>query len=517
MFDLSRRAVTETSYASDCVQNSALRSASSNLSLSPLALAVRTTMVGASLCLATGVSQAASIIVTSNTDNSGTCRLRDAIRSVNLGAVSNSCVNTSSEAFGINDTITFANPGIIVLGGEGELLIEKSVVINASTVSGVTIDANQNSRVMKTANQTSVTLTNLTLTGGNASDGGAIYGGEGVEITMVDSTVTGNESSGFGGGLFVYGYGSSVNIVNSEFSNNVADSDGGAIYLEQDGGNTLTLTNSRIVNNVATRDEGGGIWSAGYDDVISLTDSVVMNNTAGTQGGGIYLEDGTLTLTNTSISGNSSTESGGGVYGSSSSTITVLNSTISGNSAAEQGGGIFADSDYLTLTNSTVSGNTADQQGGGIYTGANTTLSHSTVANNTNGIAYIGAGVYSSGELTLTNSILADSIGGEDCAAFGSVIADAQSIVEDGNCGSFRSGDPGLLPLANNGGRTLTHALADDSIAINTGNNATCVARDQRGFTRNDRACDVGAFEVQDDGGFFVIPLKNGKVVVIPE
>ena len=99
----------------------------------------------------------------------------------------------------------------------------------------------------------------------------------------------------------------------------------------------------------------------------------------------------------------------------------------------------------------------------------------------------------------------------------GSVIADAQSIVENGFCGSFRSGDPGLLPLTNNGGRTLTHALADDSIAINTGNNATCVARDQRGFTRNDRECDVGAFEVQDDGGFFVIPLKNGKVVVIPD
>lgn len=462
-------------------------------------------------------AQAATITVNNLGDAGEGCTLREAIASVNAGANSSGCSSSNGEPFGSNDTITFANPGTIVLGSEGELVVDKSVVINASTVSGVTIDASQNSRVMKTANQTSVTLTNLTLTGGNASDGGAIYGGEGVEITMVDSTVTGNESSGFGGGLYVYGHGSSVNIVNSEFSNNVAGTDGGAIYLSQEGGNTLTLTNSRIVNNVATNDEGGGIWSAGYDDVISLTDSVVMNNTAGTQGGGIYLLDGTLTLTNTTISGNSSAESGGGVYGSSSSNITALNSTISGNSTAEQGGGIFADSDYLTLTNSTVSGNTADQQGGGIFTGAITTLSHSTVANNTNGIGYTGAGVYSSGELTLTNSILADSIGGEDCANFGSVIADAQSIVEDDFCGSFRSGDPGLLPLANNGGRTLTHALADDSIAINTGNNTTCAARDQRGFTRNDRACDVGAFEVQDDGGFFVIPLKNGKVVVIPD
>lgn len=464
-------------------------------------------------------AQAATITVNNLGDAGEGCTLREAIERINLsGEVDNGC-SSQFTAFGTNDTITFANPGTIVLGGEqGELLIEKSVSINASAVSGVTIDANQNSRVMRTDNETSVTLTNLTLTGGSASgNGGAIFGGEGVELTMVDSTATGNESGGFGGGLYVSGYESSVNIVNSEFSNNVTRNDGGAIYLYQSGGNTLTLTNSTVVNNVATRDEGGGIWSGGYDDVISLTDSVLMNNTAGTQGGGIYLNQGTLTLSNTSISGNSSTESGGGIYGDDGPTITVLNSTISGNSTAEQGGGIFAGAGSLSLTNSTVSGNTADRQGGGIFAGDTAALSHTTVANNTGGAGYFGAGVYSSGELTLTNSILAGSMGRADCADFGSVIIDAQSIVEDGNCDAQRYGDPGLLPLANNGGPTLTHALASDSIAINTGNNGTCLARDQRGFARNDRACDVGAFEVQDDGGFFVIPLKNGKVVVVPE
>ncbi len=485
--------------------------------LSAVTRAVRAAVLGTGLCLASSAAHAAGIIVTSNTDDGTMCTLREAIASINVGANSSGCSSSNGEPFGSDDTITFANPGEITLS-LGQLNLNKSVSINASTVSGVTIDANQNSRVIRLADETAVTLTDLTLTGGSTSgDGGAIRGGEGGELTLVNSTITGNESGGYGGGLYVAGYGSSVNIVNSEFSNNIADQDGGAIYLYSDGGNTLTLTNSRVINNVALNDEGGGIWSDGYSDVITLTDSVVANNTAADQGGGIFLDTGTLTLINTRISGNSSTSSkGGGIYGDTNSTISILNSSVTGNSSAQEGGGIYAGSGTLTLTNSTVSGNSAAQEGGGVYTSGNTTLSHTTVANNANGTGYLGAGIHSSDELTLINSILADSIGGEDCISNGVLTADAQSIIEDGTCGS-RFGDPGLLPLANNGGRTLTHALASDSIAINSGDNSTCLARDQRGFARNDRSCDVGAFEAQDDGGFFVIPTKNGKVVVIPE
>jgi len=75
------------------------------------------------------------------------------------------------------------------------------------------------------------------------------------------------------------------------------------------------------------------------------------------------------------------------------------------------------------------------------------------------------------------------------------------------------------LPLADNGGETQTHALSVNSMALNTGDNATCEALDQRGENRSDGMCDVGAFELQvevDDTSFFVIPLPTGKVVVIP-
>jgi hypothetical protein len=76
-----------------------------------------------------------------------------------------------------------------------------------------------------------------------------------------------------------------------------------------------------------------------------------------------------------------------------------------------------------------------------------------------------------------------------------------------------------LNPLTDNGGFTQTHALPDGSPAANRGDNAVCSSApinnlDQRGEAR-DANCDIGSYEDFDEGGAtFVIPLKNGKVVI---
>ncbi|HEX3123163.1 MAG TPA: choice-of-anchor Q domain-containing protein, partial [Rhodanobacteraceae bacterium] len=57
---------------------------------------------------------------------------------------------------------------------------------------------------------------------------------------------------------------------------------------------------------------------------------------------------------------------------------------------------------------------------------------------------------------------------------------------------------PLLLPLAANGGPTLTHGLAPGSPAVDAGNNSSALASDQRGagFPRVlGAAADIGAFE----------------------
>jgi hypothetical protein len=53
-----------------------------------------------------------------------------------------------------------------------------------------------------------------------------------------------------------------------------------------------------------------------------------------------------------------------------------------------------------------------------------------------------------------------------------------------------------ILPLADNGGDTNTHALTPNSPALDAWPGAECPATDQRGITRPQRqACDIGAYE----------------------
>lgn len=75
-------------------------------------------------------------------------------------------------------------------------------------------------------------------------------------------------------------------------------------------------------------------------------------------------------------------------------------------------------------------------------------------------------------------------------------------------------------------GLTQTHALLDGSIALDVGGFAYGSAcnpefdfggesTDQRGEPRvSGASCDLGAYEYQDTNSFFVIPTKDGKVVI---
>ncbi|MGH7885179.1 MAG: choice-of-anchor Q domain-containing protein, partial [Thermodesulfobacteriota bacterium] len=205
----------------------------------------------------------------------------------------------------------------------------------------------------------------------------------------------------------------------------------------------------------------------------------------GNYGGGIYIIDGTLTITNSTISGNTTNDDGGGIY-LNDGTVTITNSTISGNTADDEGGGIYINDGTVTITNSTISGNSANNDGGGIYIDNDTAT------------------------VSITNSIVsgntaADS--GDNCYNDGGTINDnGNNLSNDGTCNFSGDNNPSinLGPLADNGGPTLTHALLSGSSAIDTGNDAVCNAspvngEDQRGISRPQlNSCDIGAFEFID-------------------
>ncbi|WP_154224642.1 right-handed parallel beta-helix repeat-containing protein [Marinicella rhabdoformis] len=118
--------------------------------------------------------------------------------------------------------------------------------------------------------------------------------------------------------------------------------------------------------------------------------------------------------------------------------------------------------------------------------------SHLTISQHFGGAAILNMGV-----LTLQNSLVS-GLGTNTLACDndkGNVTID-HSLIESGNCGGDVFGNPGLLPLAYNGGVTQTVGLSYDSAAIDSANDSTCANDDQRGVDRPQYGhCDVGAFE----------------------
>lgn len=406
------------------------------------------------------------------TANNGACSLREAIIAANTDAAVDSCIAGSGA-----DTITLpAGTYTLSIDGTGEDLaatgdldINADLAINGDGAASTIIEGDGNDRVFHVAWGFTLEMNNVTITKGDVEgDGGGILN-DGGTLMLTDTTVNGNAATDDGGGI-----------------NNATGA--------------LTLTNSTISGNSSNRD-GGGIYLRG---TLTVDNSTITNNTATSNGGGIYTGAiTTITLTDTTISGNTSTAGwAGGIF--NGATMTLTGSTISGNSDSLGDGGITQQG-TATITNSTISGNTGRGIRNASSDGVNSTFTNVTITSNT------GSGYYHAQTATFTNSIIAKN--GTDCTGTGGGgFTDAGWNLDSDNTCTFTDPtdlpgtDPLLGPLQDNGGATFTHALAINSPAIDTGDNAGCPATDQRGVARpqdgdddSTATCDIGAYE-------FVLP-----------
>lgn len=201
---------------------------------------------------------------------------------------------------------------------------------------------------------------------------------------------------------------------------------------------------------------------------------------------------------------------GGGAFALS---FQVSDSTIAGNHGGF-GGGIFARRDS-SLVNSTISGNVADNGGGGLWIGGSSStivgVSNSTISDN-EAIGSDGAGGVDF-EQGVAFRLMSSIVAGNRAAQYAKTDLDSSVSVSGSNNligapptpallpGDTLRADPLLLPLAFNGGRTRTHALRPESLAIDRGNDAAGLDYDQRGpgYPRvYGLAADIGAFERGD-------------------
>ena len=181
--------------------------------------------LGIFILLLTQIGSAATYTVT-NTLDSGTGSLRDALTTVNAGAGGDTIVFS-----GVTGTITLSSP----------LIISQSVAINGPGANLLTISGNDAVQVFNVATGKAFSISGLTIAHGHSSTGG--------------------------GGIFV-GSGGTLTVNNCVFSNNAASngasSVGGAI--SNSSVNLLTVNNSTFVGNKALAGGptpvGGAIYTA---------------------------------------------------------------------------------------------------------------------------------------------------------------------------------------------------------------------------------------------------------------
>ena len=288
----------------------------------------------------------------------------------------------------------------------------------------------------------------------------------------------------------------------------------------------LTLDHSTVTGCYAGGE--GAYGGAIYAYSLLMSNSTLSNN----QGYGVHLYAGTaafggaafvyqLDIVASTVTGNvarhkfnperTNYDIGGGICVVRSGLVVA--STFDSNIAYGRGGGLATLGD-IDVRDSTITGNmTSSVGGGGLFARAPATvsISNSTITQNT---APTGGGIL----LTATIASLQSTIIAGDLATDGTEIADAHALTFGGGnnligpvaptitlpADTLVTNDPGLQPLAYNGGPTRTHALRLDSIAIDAGNNASSLPSDQRGpgFARVvGAAADIGAFEFDARAG----------------
>lgn len=410
------------------------------------------------------------MIIVTNTNDSGAGSLRAAIA-----------------AAGVGEEITFATTGIISLTS-GELLITQDLIITGPGPDMLVLDGGGLSRVFNT-NVGVIAISGLSIINGQGSQGGGIH----------------NEST--------------LTLNNVEIDSCVSTDEGGGIWNSS----TVTLTDCTIVGCVAAAGNGGGINNTG---TITATDLNVDTCSASGNGGGVYNDFGTHTQIGGRISECTTTSGhGGGLYNTGTATLTEA--AIFSNDAGGNGDGIFANFATTTLTRCAVYGNDQlnIQSNASTLTIANSTISGLgtvlsaiqmetgsalIVSNST--ITQHGSGIHatSGSAISLYDTIIAGNDGNDIDAFTADVTSLGNNIlgVDSNEPITEASGDQRVLtyaalmvgPMQDNGGATFTHALLEDSPAVDAGNNIDAPDTDQRGtgFTRIfNTTIDIGAFEFQ--------------------
>jgi len=332
-----------------------------------------------------------------------------------------------------------------------------------------------------------LTIRDCEITGNTADYGGGIISNQSGALEISDTTVTGNTVTASGGGVYIdadsvvltdctiesneadFGGGLYIEYATGDLSgvtlsDNEADDYGGGVFIN---GAELTLdSSSEITGNTATSGiaSGGGV-AMGYDG--SLSGGLISENIA-EFGGGVFVEDGSFTLSGVTIDSNTATTSGGGGYINGlgvTTDLTATTTTISGN-AATYAGGLYVTEADLGLESSEVSGNTADHTGGGLYLDTSPTDLEATTISGNDADLYGGGVIVLNTDLDMdSSSTISDNQASE---IGGGVWIEGGSEINGGSINENHADFAGGL-FALDGDVSLSGVTLDSNIALSSG------------------------------------------------
>ena len=274
----------------------------------------------------------------------------------------------------------------------------------------------------------------------------------------------------------------------------------------------LTVTNGHTIG-IAPLLDGGGIYNE--HATLTISNCTLTGNSAGVGSGGAIFNDGnfgqaSLLIVDSTLSGNSGL-SGGGVLNVSeeggTASLVIVNSTLTKNSAGAISGAIHNGCCCLAtasveIVNTTLSGNSAGDGGagaienfGGFLGNAVLEIVNSTLSGNTDTAGNYAGGIKNEADdngmvsLMIGSTILiAGDSGPNIYSPFGRPVTSLGYNLSSDNGGGFLTNitdqvntDPMLGPLQDNGGSTFTHIPLCGSPAIDRGKNFSASLSDQRG------------------------------------
>ncbi len=329
---------------------------------------------------------------------------------------------TGPQKFSYTDNTSLRANSVSIKGYKPNASYTVTATLNGnSTGSALTIDA-------KTA-EFPVTIQDLTITGGSATNGGGINITQGTVKLTDGAKITGNTATSNGGGVYVSSNGTLFMYGKALVGDNAKST------------TTATSTSTSTYANKAAKGAGiynnGGSVYLGYSAADSITDLTsnatdgyygVSRNYATDSGGGIYHVYGTLLIASGNISYNRGDSKAGAVYfnyySSSNTETTLAAGTFKGNTSP-MGGAFYIDGSKTVTISGPVD------------------ISSNTAVAPTNGGTSYGGAVYNAGKLNITGNA---TIKGNSASAVG---------VSGGSAGGANGG-----AICNSGTLTITGSSA---------------------------------------------------------